>query len=315
MDLRPIVPFEPIRTDLAPVGEQWIAQVKWDGVRVLTYYDGGPVRLYNRKLNERTMQYPELVNIQEYCSAASVVLDGEIIALEKGKPSFNKVMKRDGVRDPDNVVRARKETPVAYMVFDVLFYNGDWVTGMQLKGRQELLQKIISPNEKVQLVENFGEPKSLFEVIKSSQMEGIVCKDLTSTYAIKGKDKRWQKQKNYHDLIAVIGGVTLSGGIVNSVLLGLFDRNSQLWYIGHAGTGKLTSSDWRVLTALTKPLIIKDRLFVNKPERSKNAFWLKPVLTAKIKFIEWKEGHSLRQPSIQALVDVPPEECSFEDQR
>ncbi|MHB1419372.1 MAG: ATP-dependent DNA ligase [Bacillota bacterium] len=312
MEFMPVVPFEPISTDHPPVGDQWIVQVKWDGVRVLTYFDGSSVRVFNRRLNERTMQYPELITIREYCTAASIILDGEIIALEKGKPSFSKVMKRDGIRIPDKVILARKETPIVYMIFDVLYYNGDWVTGSPLKRRQEILHEIISPTDDVQLVDNFTDPESLFEVVKAAQMEGIVCKDLTSTYAIKGKDKRWQKHKNYQDLIAVIGGVTLSGNIVNAVLLGLYDREGKLWYIGHAGTGRLTASDWRNLTELTKPLMIKDRLFVNKPERLKNTFWLKPALTAKIKFSEWTEGHSLRQPSIQALVNIPPEECRLD---
>ncbi len=59
MILKPVVPFEPINTDKLPAGDHWVAQVKWDGVRMLSYFDGSNVQLVNRKLNNRSLQYPE----------------------------------------------------------------------------------------------------------------------------------------------------------------------------------------------------------------------------------------------------------------
>jgi len=312
MELKPVIPFEPVKVDKLPEGDEWIAQVKWDGVRILTYFDGDKVRLFNRKLNERTLQFPELVNLSRYCSASSTVLDGEVIALQEGKPSFQTVMKRDRVTQRGRVPRAMKETSIIYMIFDILFYNGKWVLDLPLNQRQEILTENITPHDEIQLVENFDDAQALCDVVTAQGLEGIVCKDLTSKYGIKGKDRRWQKLKNYLDLIAVVGGVTFRGDIVNAILLGLYDRTGQLWYIGHAGTGKLTMSEWRALTERIKPLIIRQRPFVNKPERIKTAIWLQPSLTAKIKFVEWTSGQTLRQPSIQAFVEIPPEECLFE---
>lgn len=312
MELKPVVPFEPVKVNKIPAGDEWIAQVKWDGVRVLTYFDGSGVRLFNRKLLERTLQFPELVNLKSYCSAASAVLDGEVIALKNGKPSFQDVMKRDGVRQPDKVPRAMRDIPIIYMVFDILFYNGKWVTDLPLEQRQKILAENITPHDDIQLVENFDDAQALFDVVTAQGLEGIVCKDLSSKYGIKGKDRRWQKLKNYLDLVAVIGGVTFRGDIVNAILLGLYDHAGRLWYIGHAGTGKLTMLEWRALTERVKPLIIKERPFVNKPERSKTAVWLQPSITVKVKFIEWTTGHTLRQPSIQAFLNVPVEDCRFE---
>lgn len=312
MEIRPVIPFEPVMTDKIPVGDRWIGQVKWDGVRILTYFNGSSIRLFNRRLNERTLQFPELVNLKNYCSASSIILDGEVVALEKGKPSFHHVMKRDGVRQPDKVKRAMRETAVIYMIFDILFYADRWITELPLDQRQQILYESIKPCDDVQLVENFDDPQLLYQVITAQDMEGVVCKDLTSTYGIKSKDRRWQKIKNYHDLVAVVGGVTFRGDIVNALLLGLYDREGRLWYIGHAGTGKLTMAEWRALTERIKPLIIKARPFVNKPERIKTAIWLQPRMTVKIKFIEWTEGHTLRQPSIQSFVNVLPQECRLE---
>lgn len=311
MKLEPVIPFEPISSDSIPIGTNWVAQVKWDGVRVLTYFDGDDVRLINRKMNDRSIQYPEFLNIARYCSATSVVLDGEIIAFDSNKPSFHQIMKRDGIRKKENISLAMKSTPVTYMVFDVLFLNGQWVTNKPLIERQEILSQIITPQPDVQVVQNFTDSQGLYEVMKQHEMEGIICKDLNSSYTIKGKDKRWQKKKIFHDLFAVIGGVTFRDGVVNSVLLGLYDDNENLVYIGHAGTGKLTSNEWRVLTELTKSLVIPRKPFINKPERMTDAIWIKPKIVMKVQFMEWTPGLTMRHPSIQSIVNQSHIGCTF----
>jgi len=311
MKLNPIIPFEPVASTHLPKGEQWIAQIKWDGVRMLTYFDGQSVRLINRRLNERTEQYPELLDISSYCTASSVILDGELIAFNSNRPAFSEIMKRDRVRKKQNLGLAVKQTPITYMIFDVLYCNGDYVVDRPLSERQEILSQIIIPQPHIQIVENFQDAAGLFQVMKEHQMEGIVCKDLTSTYVIKGKDQRWQKKKISHDLFAVIGGVTLRDGIVNAVLLGLYHADGTLAYIGHAGTGKLSVNDWRDLTKKIEPLVIHHNPFSQVPERSKDAIWVKPELTVKVQFMEWTSGFTMRQPSIQAIVDVALYDCTF----
>ncbi|MCS7463247.1 DNA ligase [Paenibacillus doosanensis] len=311
MHLEPIVPFEPVSTDKLPEGSEWIAQLKWDGVRMLTYYDGAAARLVNRKLNDRTMQYPELADPRVYCKADSVILDGEIIALEEGKPSFHQVMKRDGLRSVQRVEAVRKLIPIVYMVFDILYADGEWLTDKPLSERQIVLEQVVQPVPYVQLVPSYKELAGLFEVAKQHRLEGIVCKDSTSTYAVHGKDRRWMKKKWYQDLIAVVGGVTHRDGTVNALLLGLYDDQGRLWYIGHAGTGKLTQDDWKALTAKTRSLRRADKPFVDMPERSKDAVWIEPVMTVKVQFMNWTHNRTLRQPSIQAFVDVLPASCRF----
>lgn len=307
----PVVPFEPINTEVTPTGDQWISQVKWDGVRILVYYDGHSVSIVNRRLNNRTLQFPELMDIRDYCSADSVILDGEVIALENGKPSFHKVMKRDGIRKQSSVERAKKDVPIIYMVFDILHVNGEWITNKPLLERQEILNEIIIENEFIQLVKNHQDPSSLYSAAVEHGLEGIIIKDLSSYYAINGKDKRWQKKKVIKDLYAIVGGVTYRSGIVNALLLGLYDENEQLRYIGHAGTGKLSQKDWKSITETVQDLIVQDRPFINTPTRSKDAIWIKPEFTAKINFLEWTQSKTLRQPSIQSIGNVDIKECTF----
>lgn len=314
MNLKQIVPSEPISSKDIPKGDDWIYEIKWDGTRILTYFDGREVRLFNRKLRERTNHYPELVDIHSYCSAKSVILDGEIIALnERGRPSFREVMKRDAIRRMDKITSLKKTNPIFYCIFDIVFLNGNWVNDLPLLKRKELLNEIIQPTNTVQLTQAKKDGDALFQAIKEQEMEGIVAKKVNSTYKINGKDANWQKIKNYQDIIAVVGGVTFRGDVVNALLLGLYDQKGQLHYVGHAGTGKLTNDDWRTITAFVDRLATKARPFVNEPERSSSPTWLHPRLTVKIQFIEWERGHSIRQPSIQAFVDMPPEDCKLPD--
>jgi bifunctional non-homologous end joining protein LigD len=312
--MKPIIPMEPVLTETIPHGDNWIAQVKWDGVRVLTYYIDQEVRLYNRNLHERTFHYPELQSVETYCRAKSVILDGEVIALgADGKPSFHDVMRRDGLRKLDQVKFVQSLVPVTYMIFDVLYMNGKWIHHSPLQERMELLNGMIEPNDCIQLVSSFPDGHALYEAIKQQGMEGIVLKQLDSPYRIGEKHKDWRKKKFVRDLHAVIGGFTLRDGVVNAVLLGLFDEQGDLRYIGHTGTGKFTIPERQQLTQRLISFVTPNRPFRNQPQRQSGVYWVRPVVTVKIQYLAWTKGRSLRQPVLQALVDVPPDACKLTD--
>jgi bifunctional non-homologous end joining protein LigD len=313
INLEPIFAMEPVSSATIPSGEDWIAQIKWDGVRILTYADDQEVRLYNRKKNERTLHYPEVTNISEYCTSRSVILDGEVISLGgNGKPSFHDVMKRDGLRKFERLKMVTETVPIIYMIFDVIYLNGEWINNKPFHERNEILAEIITPNEHIQLVPSITEADALFNAIKEQGMEGIVLKRAGSPYAIGKKRDDWLKVKNYRDIIAVIGGFTLGNNAVNSILLGLYDFEGKLHYVGHTGTGKMTVSDWKDLTKELKEIVAEQHPFKMKPQRHADAIWVRPEKTVKIKFAEWTEGGSMRQPSIEGFIEVPPQECLLE---
>jgi bifunctional non-homologous end joining protein LigD len=61
--MEPIYPFEPVISDEIPTEEHWRYEIKWDGTRILTYHHSEGTKLFNRKQNERTMHYPELLRV------------------------------------------------------------------------------------------------------------------------------------------------------------------------------------------------------------------------------------------------------------
>ncbi|MBB6671675.1 ATP-dependent DNA ligase [Cohnella nanjingensis] len=312
MEMRPVHPFEPVTADRLPAGGAWTAQIKWDGVRMLTYYDGVHTRLVNRRLNDRTAQYPELTHAPDFVEASSVILDGEFIAFDRARPSFHEVMRRESLRKTDSIQRAIDAVPVTYMVFDVLFANGRWTVDLPLRERQALLEQVLRPHAQVQAVANTSDPEALFDVMRAHRMEGVVAKDLNSIYAIGGKDKRWRKKKVIRDLTAAVGGVTLRDGTVNALLLGLYDEAGDLHYIGHAGAGKLTYADYRALTEALAEMRTAARPFKNRVEREREAVWIRPGERAvKVNYLEWTEGGTLRQPVLQAFVDAASADCTF----
>lgn len=316
--LEPVVPFEPVRRDTLPSDDEWIAQIKWDGVRILTYAENGMVRLFNRKQHERSRQYPELLAFSSYTAATSIILDGEVIALGRdGTPSFHQVMKRDGIRRIDRVPIVRTQMPIAYMVFDILYLNGEWLTNRPFSERMALLNETVKTSDTVQKVEQHDDASTLHAVTKAYGMEGIVLKRPDSPYLIGEKRDFWVKVKHYRDVICVVGGFTTNdSGRVNALLLGLY-QDGLLIYVGHAGTGKVSDAEWREVTRTLEVVKLDTCPFADVPRRGSGAtsgppIYVPPKLTVKIQFAEWTEQHTMRQPSIQAFVDFDPQDCVME---
>jgi len=311
----PLAPMEPQPADAVPAGEEWQHQIKWDGVRMLVYGHGGPCRLFNRRGRERTLNYPELVQPQSYCKARSFILDGEMIALGvDGKPSFHEVMRRDGVRRADRVEAACRQVAVSYMAFDLLYVNESWLLDVPLAERQQLLAEVLLPGGIVQPVPAYADGAALLALMRQAGMEGIVSKKRDSVYRLGGKHESWLKIKHYRDLIAVIGGFTLRDGLMNALLVGLYDADGGLHFIGHAGAGRLNRDQWRGLSELLLPTMATACPFVRLHPDMREPVWVTPRYTVKLQFADWRpaEGRTLRQPLLLALTDLPARSCVFQ---
>src|SRR5207248_2394513 len=98
-------------------------EFKWDGVRAVTYLDGGQVRVVTRNDRDVVDSYPELRRLLGRFPRRRLVLDGEIVALDPtGAPSFSLLQQRMHVRTPSPALRER--VPVQLYVFDVLHLGG-----------------------------------------------------------------------------------------------------------------------------------------------------------------------------------------------
>lgn len=80
-----IDPMEPILRPDVITGNQWIHQVKWDGIRGLCRVENGKLRIFTRNKRDRTGFYPELDEITEKLQAKSAWLDGEIVVFDQNQ--------------------------------------------------------------------------------------------------------------------------------------------------------------------------------------------------------------------------------------
>jgi bifunctional non-homologous end joining protein LigD len=312
--LQPLVPMQPTLTEEPFDHPDWVYQIKWDGVRVLTYHDESGLRLVNRRLNERTANYPELHFLKEHLRARSAILDGEIIAFgADGKPSFSSILKRDLVKSADKIRLLPGRIPVYYMVFDLLHLDGKSLTGEPLLRRQELLAEVLPQAEQVKVVENHASGTALFRVMKEQGMEGIVCKEKQGTYKVGERSRTWLKVKYFRQINAVVGGVGVKNGFVNSLILGVYTEG-KLICVGKAGSG-LSSADVQALTQFARAVKGQPCPFEKKPKFPGANFdeiiWFPLQLVVEVEFMEWTSDLILRAPTIQRFVERDPAACQI----
>jgi bifunctional non-homologous end joining protein LigD len=302
--------------------QQWLCEIKFDGYRAIAFLDGGAVRLASRNQNDLTAAYPELRSIGDSIKARSVILDGEIVALdEQGRPSFGLMQQRTGIgAGGHRIQRTRDDIPVVYYVFDLLYLDGYNLMQAELEQRKELLASILTQSDLVRYSDHYvGNGKALLKAAAERELEGIVAKRRSSLYVQK-RSREWLKIKIVRRQECVIGGYTDPRGSrenFGSIVLGLYDDEGRLIHIGHAGSGFTEESHaalWKRLHALET----KRSPFFGKVESTRPVHFVKPELVAEIKFSEWThEGQSggmkMRAPVFQGLrFDKKPTECKIE---
>lgn len=302
-----LLPMEPVKADAVPAGQGYLYQVKWDGVRIIAHVGDGRVMLHNRKLKDRTQHYPELASLLQLVRG-SAVLDGELVAFKNGKPNFPLVLERDLI-NPERFGGRGKlsgKIPVFYLVFDLLWLNGQDLTSFPLKKRQELLHDCLDESDIVRQVENFADGEALYTAVAEKELEGIVAKKESSLYKSGKKSRDWLKIKIRRRQLVVIGGYTVKNGRPSALLVGAF-RQGKPVYLGSVASG-LSERDFSLLI----PYLQKNK--VSEPPFAGAAFgrdriWAKPSLTALVEFAEWTEDLRMRQPVFIGFTKDKPDEC------
>jgi len=301
--------MEPILLPEPFDSEEFFFQVKWDGVRMLAVINDGKVRLINKHWRDKTAQYPEMQQLAEHLKVKSAVLDGEVVVLKDGKPSFPSVMSRDQTSNTQNIKYIQNILPINYMVFDLLYLNGKDLRYEAIETRQSYLDDLVFNRNYLHRVESFPNGKSLFASVEAMGMEGIVAKKKGTPYTPGKHHNDWLKVKCRRTQLCLLGGYTLRGNLINSLLLGAF-RNDKLIYIGRAATG-LTSAQQEFLSTQLPLLQVQESPFVNIPSRKKGYYFVKPQIGMRVDFLEWTEDMSLRHPVIKEFIDFNPKDCTI----
>lgn len=212
-------------------------ELKWDGMRALAFVEGGELRLFSRNARNITSQFPKLAEMTGQVSSSPVVLDGEIVCLdEQNRPSFSRLQQRLQAKR----VGLRRSHPVHFIAFDLLYAQGRSIMKMPLVDRKNRLNQVLQPTECVQaceFVENDG--TAFFEATCNLGLEGIMAKEKSSIYIPGQRSPHWLKIKRIRESEFVVGGYSFGGAkeLFSSLLLGLYDDNGRLTYVGSVGTG------------------------------------------------------------------------------
>jgi bifunctional non-homologous end joining protein LigD len=300
--------------------ENWGYEIKWDGIRAIAYCETGRLRLESRTLRDITPTYPELRAVAAELGSTDAVLDGEIVAFdEDGRPSFERLQARMNLASESVVRRRMGDTPVTYMLFDVIYLDGRSLMDLPYTERREALEslKLEGPSWQTPSF-HLGEGKNLLDLTRQRGLEGLVAKRLDSRYLPGRRTRAWLKVKNLMGQELVIGG-WLPGqgrraGTLGALLVGYYedeDGEQQLRYAGRVGTG-FTDEELDRLAGMLEPLRTKKSPFTGR-QPPREAVFVEPKLVAEVAFREWTRARTLRAPVYKGLrSDKKPEEVVFE---
>jgi bifunctional non-homologous end joining protein LigD len=288
---------------------QWAFEVKWDGVRAIAHSEPGQLRLLSRNGNDVTAAYPELRALNRTLGSHRAILDGEIVAFDQeGRPSFQLLQMRMHLRGEAAVRRQAQSTPVTYMIFDLLWLDGHSLMGLPYSERRARLDDMRLKAARWQVPESFvGEGSALLAATRERGLEGVIGKRLDSHYT-SGRHSAWTKIKNWGRQEAVIGGWRGGqggrAGRIGALLLGMYDADGQLRYVGRVGTG-FDTRELERLAELLAPLARRTTPFSGR-QPSKDSHFVEPELVCEVEFSEWTHAGTLRQPSYKGLRDDKP---------
>ena len=315
----PLVPAR-LRPMLAQSGgvealgwEGYAYEVKWDGMRVLAGWDSaGRVALRSRNDLDATARFPELAALPEAVSLAQGVVDGEIVRLVDGRPSFWALQRRIQCANPSEIARLALDEPVQLVVFDLLQGDGVSLLSTPWDERRGTLEDLLAPHPVVRLSPVWSEGVALWHSVYELDLEGVIAKRRGSRYLPGKRSADWLKIKVGHTRDVVVGGWTEGQGgrrgTLGALLVGQPGPGG-LRYLGHVGTG-FSTVELREACACLAALEISECPFEHEPIPNAPVRWARPEAVAEITHHGWSAEGRLRAPVfVRWRPDKTPEEC------
>ncbi|WP_372450949.1 non-homologous end-joining DNA ligase [Actinoplanes flavus] len=293
-----------------PVGADWSYEFKWDGVRVLALFSGGPPALYARSGALVTAAYPEIADLT---LPEGTLLDGEMVVLDAaGRPSFTALAERMHVRDRNRAARLAATLPVTYLIFDLLYLDGMDYTGLPYLARRERLEELDLAGTRWMVPPSFGDGPATEAAARENHLEGVMAKRSDSVYLPGQRSADWVKVKFDRTGDYVIGGWRPGARKLGGLLVGVPTPDG-LAFRGRVGGGIGAAAEKELLSRLA-PLATEKSPFAAGAvprEDSRGAHWVRPELVAEIRYGNLTPDRRLRFPRFLRLRDdKKPEECA-----
>jgi DNA ligase D-like protein (predicted ligase) len=277
----------------------YLFEIKWDGTRALTFREGGDYRLQNRRHRSQKERYPELECLKALPEGA--LIDGEIVIFEKGKPSFEGMLRREQAQGPHKVAAAARNWPASYVVFDLLYDKYKPVMSLPCSARRDRLRELIGKLKAPCVVMSegvVGTGLAYYEQAVKLELEGIVGKRLSSPYLPGQRSDHWIKCKRRQELLCAIIGYQLSddGHDLRSLIIA-GEVEDEVRCLGKVGTGLNEKMRRDLLARLSK---LHARTTGLKCDVT--GIWVKPELFCRVTYLEITPAGQLRAPVFEELV-------------
>lgn len=275
----------------------WLYELKFDGYRLLARVARGQVRLFTRNGHDWTDKMPQLAQALATLPLRTGWLDGEIIVMQDGAPSFQALQ---------NAFDGRRTEGIVYYLFDLPFAEGRDLRALPLVARRARLAALLEGHDSAQLrlSEAFeADAGALLASACGIGFEGVIGKRKSGTY-VSRRSADWIKLKCGRRQEFVIGGYTdpkNSRQGFGALLLGVHDaKTGALHYAGNVGSGFSDRSLAQIAVQL-RALAAPDSPFAPGTRIAQRAHWVKPQLVAEVSFAEWTGDHHVRQAVFHGL--------------
>ena len=292
-------------TATLPEGPAWLYELKLDGYRALVIKDGDSVEIRSRNDKNLTAMYASVARAATRVKARTVVIDGELVAVDPhGRPSFQ-------------ALQHRAEHPghnVVYYAFDLLHLDGTDLTQRPLHKRTADLPSIVAGSGLLLSEPLPGTAAQVADAVRQLGLEGVIAKRRDSRYVPGTRSNHWLKFRTDRQQEFVIGGYRPGDHGIDALLVGYYEKR-QLKFAAKVRAGftprlrRDVSERLASLSATTCP-------FTDLPnskaghwgggvtaEQMQEMRWVKPVLLAQVRFVEWTADGHLRHAAFLGLRD------------
>ena len=239
----PYPPMEAKRAGKIPAGDGYLFEPKWDGFRAIVFRDHDTVAIQSKAGQPLGRYFPELVAAFLALAPKQFVLDGEIVIPVAGRLSFDDLLLRIHPAE-SRIRRLAESSPANYFAFDLLVAKGKDLTKLPIEERRARLESFFEPveSEHIHLSPATTDRKrgqKWFNEFGALGLDGVMAKRLGEPYH-SGDREGMVKVKHLKTADCVVGGFRYGEGtkLVGSLLLGLFDDQGRLVYIGHSSSVK-----------------------------------------------------------------------------
>jgi ATP-dependent DNA ligase len=300
-----------------PQGD-FLYEPKWDGFRAIVFRGADAVYIQSRDGRPLDRYFPELhealrERLPEHC-----VLDGEIVIAGPNGLDFEALQLRLHPA-ASRVAKLAKESPSSFIAFDLLAADGKSLISEPQAARRDALERFLRKTAKpvhlTPMTRDHGLARQWLEKFEGAGLDGVIAKPDSAVYQ-PGKRTMF-KVKHARTADCVVAGFRWykTGGVVGSLLLGLYDANHVLQHVGV--TSAFSMQRRKDLLEELDPVRTHTRLPGSESRWSagKDASWeeLRPERVCEVKY-DHLQGDRFRHAAqfLRWRPDKRPEECTYD---